>query len=375
VTTPVLYFNGTDTVVGASCEDDFYFYTLKVNSRRFATRADRVQTKYAATEETWFSGHAAYCEQTGHIVIGSDEGELYTLKGADLSRKWNWPDSSANGYTGDEFGPACISGNKIYCGRDEGQGAIYYFLDPGDGQIPQLAGGPYRLTSAVVDAPIVDSSGNVIFGTDSGYLYSLPGRINTFNWRLPFPGARDVYSPVLANGTVYCASDLRKLYSIDPSTNPPNVNWGYTLDGVGMRIAVGQYIFIGTDAGTLYAINTSGQLVWTRTLSDAISTTPILTTGGLMYVQTDDDQLHCLSQTDGTIQWSCDCASVLPAGAPRGRRFGNADVIPSPTITGRGNIIVVGEQATYCVKGYPDKLLDASAAWPKWMKNVYNTGR
>jgi outer membrane protein assembly factor BamB len=376
VTTPVLFFNGTDTVVGASCDDDFYFYTLKVNSRRFAERADRVQTKYASTEETWFAGHAAYLAGYDHVIIGSDEGELYGIKGNGLSRKWNWPDSSVNGYTGDEFGPACIDGSRIYAGRDESLGTIYCFLDVGDDN-PRLLHGPYYLTSGLEDAPIMDNSGYIYFTTDSGYLYKMDSVINTVIWRLPFPGARDVFGPVLgADGTIYCASDLRKLYAIDPTTNPGTVNWSYTLDGVGQRPAVGQYVFIGTDAGTMYALPLAGgSPVWTKTLSDAVSTTPILTTGGLMYVQTDDDQLHCLRQSDGATVWNCNCASVLPATAPRARRFANSDITPSPTITGRGNIIVVGEQATYCVKGYPDKLLDTSAAWPKWMKNVYNTGR
>lgn len=376
VTTPVLYFDGTDTVVGASCEDDFYFYTLKVNSRRFADRAGRIQTKYVSTEESWFSGHAAYLESYGHIIIGSDEGELYFLKGAGPSRKWNWPDSGVNSLTYDEFGPACISGNKIYVGREESTGAIYYFLDRGDNESPVVAGGPYYLGSSVVDAPIVDNTGNVYFGTDSGYLYKMNDLINTVIWRLQFPGAREVYGPILGNdGTIYCANDARRIYSINPTTNPPTVNWSYTLDGTGTRPVLGQYLFIGTDIGTLYALTTSGSLVWRRTLTDAISTAPIIVTGGLLYVQTDDDKLHCIRQDNGVVEWTCDCAAVLPSSAPRARRLSNADITPSPTITGRGNIIVLGEQATYCVKGYPDKLLDANAAWPKWMKNVYNTGK
>jgi outer membrane protein assembly factor BamB len=374
VTMPVLCFDGTDTIICSSCHDDFYFYALKVNSVGFGEVAARAQTKYASTEETWFSGHAAYLAQYDHVIIGSDEGELYALKGADLSRKWNWPDSSVNGYTGDEFGPACISGAKIYCGRDESLGAIYYFLDQGDAGVV-VAGGPYMLTSDVIDAPILDDAGSVIFATDSGYLYKMTDVLNAVIWRLSFPGARRIYSPVLAGGTVYCASDANRLYSINPTTSPPTTNWSYALDGVGMRPVVGQNIFIGTATGTLYAIRTGGTLVWSVTLSDAIYTSPILVTGGLIYVQTDDDKLHCIRQSDGGIEWTCDCSAVLPPGAGRVRRLGNADIRPSPTITGRGNVIVVGARATYCVVGDPANLLDASAAWPKWMKNVYNTGR
>jgi len=36
---------------------------------------------------------------------------------------------------------------------------------------------------------------------------------------------------------------------------------------------------------------------------------------------------------------------------------------------------VVGSDALYCVAGYTDGLLATSEAWPKWQKNLYNSGK
>jgi len=40
-----------------------------------------------------------------------------------------------------------------------------------------------------------------------------------------------------------------------------------------------------------------------------------------------------------------------------------------------GNVVIVGEDAVYCVAGYEDKKLQTTAPWPKWQKNSHNTGK
>ena len=369
-TSPIVFFDGTDTVVGSGCEDDYYYYTIKANSRRFGTQVNRRQPKYAI-EDYYFAGHAAFCSQTNHVIVGSDEGELYGLT-ATLGKDWNWPDSSLEGLTDNQFGPAAIYQNKIYAPREDDR-AMYGFVD--NGASVTLTYGPYVLSSTIMDGPVIDASGNIIFGTDSGYLYALNPQINTVLWRLSLQPTGEVYGPVIgADGTIYCGADQQMLVAVNPAT--PEVKWTYPLSGVGMRPVVGaSAVYIGTDRNILYAVDFNGGLVWQKTLGDQITTAPILVTGGYMYVQTDNEMLYCLAQSDGSQIWSLDCSSVLPTSAPNPRPMGINDFTPSPTITGRGNIIVVGERATYCVKGYPDKLLDATVAWPKWMKNVYNTGK
>jgi len=368
-TTPVVFFDGTDTVVGSGCEDDYFFYTIKVNSRRFGSKSNDRQPKYAS-DDYYFAGHAAFCSQTNHVIVSSDEGELYGLTPT-LGKDWNWPDSSLEGVTDNQFGPAAIYQNKILAPREDDH-ALYYFVDIGTAaQIQSIL----SLTSTIMDGPVLDASNNAIFGTDSGYLYLVPPPYNAYSWRLAIQPTGEIYGPVIgADGTIYCGADQQNLVAINPAT--PEIKWTYALSGVGLRPVVGaSAVYIGTDRNILYAINFSGGLVWQKTLGDQITTAPVLVTGGYMYVQTDNEMLYCLSQVDGSTIWSLDCSTALPRSMPGPQPMGINDFTPSPTITGRGNIIVVGERATYCVKGYPDKLLDTGAAWPKWMKDVYNTGK
>jgi hypothetical protein len=47
---------------------------------------------------------------------------------------------------------------------------------------------------------------------------------------------------------------------------------------------------------------------------------------------------------------------------------------PNPSITAEGDIIVVGREALFCVAGDGSQL-DVNAPWPKWQKNLLNTGK
>jgi hypothetical protein len=47
---------------------------------------------------------------------------------------------------------------------------------------------------------------------------------------------------------------------------------------------------------------------------------------------------------------------------------------PNPSITAEGDIIVVGQSALFSVAGDGSEL-DADAPWPKWQRNLLNTGK
>jgi outer membrane protein assembly factor BamB len=162
------------------------------------------------------------------------------------------------------------------------------------------------------------------------------------------------------------------------------VIWTFLPDGFGGRPALGQSaLFIGTDQGTIYSLNpNTGSINWQKSYSGGVSfnTTPVVAANGYVYFQGDNDVLYCLNQADGAQIWTCNCDYYLPGGGRSGsshrpRIAGLADYDPEPSITSTGDIIVVGQGALFCVAGYADGTLDASAAWPKWQKNLFNTGK
>jgi outer membrane protein assembly factor BamB len=378
MTSAVVANDGEEEVVMSYCWDDFKFYTIKARSGQSKSSATTVWPEYD------FNGHPALCATTGHVIVGSQEGELYALTLPSLACAWRWPDiAPEDSEPFNAFGAPAISGNVIYVGRDQDRDTLYRlykFTDLGTSVTP---GPTYALTNQeVVDAPVVDVDGSVYFGTDSGYLIKLDANLVP-HWRLRLvTPIGEVNGPIIGgDGTIYCGSDSFRLYAVSPNGN---VKWAATLDGVGARPALGRSaLFVGTDMGTVYSIDpTTGAVNWQKPFgqSRSFTTAPIVAANGYVYFQNDDDVLYCLNQADGTFIWTCDCNSYLPGDGRSGnlrrpRKLQLTDYDPNPSITSDGDIIVVGYNALFCVSGYKDGPLDGAAAWPKWQKDLSNTGK
>ena len=371
-TSAIVASDGEDEVVMSDCWSDWKFYTIRAYDGQSKSSAATRWPEYD------FSGHPALCAATGHVIVGSDEGELYALTISDLSRAWRWPDAPSETLEPFfSFGAPAISGNAIYVGRDND--SLYKFTDAGASIIP---GPAYYLDSAsVVDAPAIGPDGSVYFGTDSGYLIKIDANLAAPIWRAHLMPIGEIHGPIIGgDGTVYCGTDSVNLYAVRADGS---VRWRVTLDGIGARPALGRSaLFVGSDMGTVYSINpATGAINWQLpfTPSHAFNTTPIVAANGYLYIQSDQDVLFCLNQADGALIWSCDCNSFLPGGrsggtSRRARKPGLVYYDPNPSITAAGDIIVVGKQALFCVAGDSSQL-DAGAPWPKWQKNPYNTGK
>jgi outer membrane protein assembly factor BamB len=373
LTSALVANDGENEVVMSHCWDDFQFYSIKVDRGKVKSHTSTQWPEYD------FSGGPALCAATGHVIVGSDEGELYALTLSGLSRAWRWPNISPESLEPFSlFGAPAINGSDIYIGRDND--SLYKFTDIGGSVTP---GPVYYLDSAsVVDAPAVDVDGNVYVGTDSGYLIKLDANLSSPFWRLHLITIGEVSGPIIGgDGTVYCGTESLSFYAVNPDST---IKWTATLDGVGARPALGQSaLFVGTDQGTVYSFDpATGTVKWQKSFAQGIgfNTTPIVAANGYVYFQSDNDVLYCLNQADGTQIWACDCNYYLPGGgrsgnAPKPRKLGPVDYDANPSITSTGDIIVVGQAALFCVAGYTAGPLDGTAAWPKWQRDLYNTGK
>ena len=364
--------DGVDEVVMSYSWDDYKFYSIKVDNGRAKSSAT---TKVS---EQGFSGGPALCAATGHVIVGSDEGELYALTLSGLARAWRWPDMShetLEPYI--PFGAPAINGADIYVGRDDGK--LYKFTDAGASVVP---GPVYDLDhSTVVDAPVIDAAGNVYIGTDSGYLIKFDSNLSSPIWRVAIQRGSEIHCPTIgADGTIYCLADSLGLSAIYPTNGFPL--WSRQFYGKATRLAVGSSaIFVGTSAGMAYSVRPEdGRLNWLKWIGrGGFVTAPIVTANGYVYFQDDQDVLYCVRQADGAVWWTRDCNRYLPGGrrvgnSPRPRKLGLLNYDPNPSITSTGDILVVGRSALFCVAGYVDGQLDVTAPWPKWQHDLYNTG-
>ena len=369
-TSPLVLKDGEDECIYAGCTEDFKFYVIRVSNGK---------TKYRVTTR-WpdyiFRGHPAFCEATQHIIVGSDEGELYAFD-LNLNRAWQWPNKLEDSLSFLVWGAPAIRDNRLYVPCEDD--SIYYFIDSIDHGV---RGATFAANAGIVDAPVIDAQGNVYFGTDSGYLYKVGPELDTLFWRTRLIANGEIHSPIVgSDGTAYCASDSSRVYAIDPASGTSL--WTVTTDGVPLRLAMGQSaVFVGIDHGAVYSLAPyTGSIDWQKSLGQGVSfnTTPIVAANGYVYFQSDNDVLYCLNQADGTLIWSCDCNYYLPGGgrggtSPRPRKLGSLDYDPNPTITSTGDIIVAGQSAFFFVVGYPEGPLDPLAPWPKWQCDLHNTG-
>lgn len=365
----VVASDGTDEVTMGCCASQGTFLSVKVADGSTKASASPKDPGASFVSDPGLASN-------GHIIVGDDDGEIYALNLGDLSEAWQWPDSAAGSGTYILWGAPALSGADIYVGHDDE--TLYHFVDGGSSV---TVAGVYGLRASVVDAPVVDASGNVIVGTDSGYLIKFDRNLNAPIWRTHLITFGEVNGVIIGtDGTIYCGSDSPHVYAVDPNTG--NVKWATRLDAPGIRPVLGRSaLFIGTDRGFFYSINPStGAVNWCDSLSPGSGfwTAPIVAANGYVYTQNDDDVLYCLNQATGSRVWSCNCPGYLPhgrsAGSHRPKTLGLTGNRPNSSITSTGDIIVVGVGALYYVVGFADGPLDGAAAWPKWQKNRSNTG-
>ena len=362
ITSPVLVNSGGEDLLYFGGRDG-QFYGI---DRGGATRFTGSSIFFGDT----FTGHPAFGATTNHIIVGNTDGELYGFD-LNLNKAWHWPGKTPESLTHVAWGTPALSVSSIYIGHNDD--SLFLFQDFGS-QCSRLAA--YYVGAGIVDAPVFDplgsARGSVIFGTDAGYLYKLTGDLGGVSWRTPLETGGAIHGPVVGpDGTFYCGSSSGHVFAVDPVDG--SVKWPANVDGEAWRPVVGaSALFIGTGSGKVYSLNSAnGGKNWERQLGGAVVASPILTVGGYVYFQDANDVLYCLRQSDGTTVWACDCPSFLPPSYDR--RPGLNRFSPSPTIDASGNLVVVGRDAVYYVLGLAGETM-ANTAWPKWQRDLYNSG-
>ena len=133
-------------------------------------------------------------------------------------------------------------------------------------------------------------------------LFALHTRTGEQIWNFEIDG--DIFSsPCLAKDMIIVGSLDRTIYAIDMKGN---MRWTYDTQGEiwSSPSFNGNKIFIGSDDGLLYCLDLDGSLQWKTKLNAKIrSSSPCLSSDGLIFIGTHAGGMYCLDQYDGIIKW------------------------------------------------------------------------
>ncbi|MEO0071557.1 MAG: PQQ-binding-like beta-propeller repeat protein [candidate division WOR-3 bacterium] len=351
---------------------DTWIYTYCGDGRFYAVNYSQGKTRASAIAlDTFrdFCGHPAYCASQRHILIGEEGGYLHSLRVEDLARVWYWNTPE----TTDLSTPA-INGSYIYIAS--GKDTLYWLIDQGSTCVESAA---YKLPAGL-EAPVIDRSGNVLCALDNGILYKMPPDLQNPVWECTLNLGVSLLPPIIGdNGMIYVADDSGYVYAVREDGSKAWTALGNAGDIGGM--VLGTRLFVTTSSGKLIALSPeNGSKVYDKKVhlirTPNLIGSPLLATNGYIYFMDDDEILYAAQQSTGDVIWSANCLEQVEGGVRCHHPRRLAELMePSLTIGPSGNIIVVGSSYMYCVLGETDKVLDEAAPWPKWQKDLFNTGK
>src|SRR5580704_4289123 len=114
-------------------------------------------------------------------------------------------------------------------------------------------------------------------------------------------------SPAVANGVVYVGSDHGTVYALNASTGA--TLWSYTTGGssFGSPAVANGVVYVGSWGdfdSNVYALNAStGAKLWSYTTGARVVSSPAVA-NGVVYIGSDDDNLYALNASTGAKLWS-----------------------------------------------------------------------
>jgi outer membrane protein assembly factor BamB len=365
-TSPVVLILGADTVVIVGGCDDSRLFSLKYRDGR-----SKGTGTPAVLDEGDF-GHPAYCAATAHVICGNEDGRLYAFSNAGLTREWMWPPETSDFHA---WGPVAISGDKIYAAKEND--TVYCIQDAGQNGNPL---GKYylRRVNMELTVPVIDNTGDVIFGTESCFVYKMDPNLTSPRWSRQLQVSGELHNLCLdAGANVYATSDNGKLYSLNPDgTDRWTLDIDPGRDAWYMAIGDNSMLYVGTGSGKLAGVNYStGSSVWTLQVSSGeLDAGMVYTTKKYLYCLDDEDWLYCVnvSGVQPALVWKVNCpAQIRPRG---GRSPGlTSDDQACLCLGPDGDILLIGAEYMFRVAGYADGTLGLTA-WPKWQHDLHNTG-
>jgi outer membrane protein assembly factor BamB len=219
---------------------------------------------------------------------------------------------------------AAVADGRVFVGSDDG--ALYAFGTGGARLWTKKIGGRVRSSPAV-------SNGIVYVGSDGGYVQARRVRDGSLVWSRRFSKGV-TSSPLIAEGRVYLGSRNGTFAALNAKTG--SIVWKRAVwsvwDGAAYR---NDTIYVASDQSRVWAFDAdTGAQRWVRDVRGRARGTPAVT-DGRVFVGTDAGRLYALARKSGSVLWSA--AVVQP---------GNGYVRCAPAVANGIVVVSVGMTTT-----------------------------
>ncbi len=272
-----------------------------------------------------------------YIYVGNLDGVLVRLEQSTNAYDVNWlypyeQDGSSKkpkGLGAIYGGPALADGNVFAAGytcRGNVCEAEVFGVSPESGNVAWNSGS-YRMDTKVVGALQPTENGLIVFGTASvdgdrdppGYLYAMnqaPETTRRVAWRVPLDGEAWGDAGISNDrATAYVGTDAGTLYAVDLSDNPryeadasARIKWTFEAEGsiAGPTLLHDDHVYFGDLSGRFYRLNPSdgsadwvfeaGNWVWAKAAPDDET--------GRIYIGTLGGDVYAINAQSGAAVWA-----------------------------------------------------------------------
>lgn len=266
---------------------DFVLYSLDAESGVQNWNFSAAENRYIASSLV----------QEENIFAPAADENLYSL---DLNGRLQWTFSSEG-----ESWAQPITDENCNCLFLPSMDHTVYAIDPQNGtqkwRSPKLGG-------AVVGTPAYSENGILFVGTFGGKLFALNAKDGSIIWEFSTADGGWIWSgPTLSDGVVYFGDLNGYFYAVDADNGsqvwqlPPE-----QLDGeiVGSPLVIEDSIYITSEDGILFKLDTAGRIQWSQTIGGKIYTSPKAANDLILVAPIQIDELLVAVNQDGVRQWS-----------------------------------------------------------------------
>jgi len=277
----------------------------------------------------------------GTLYVASEDSRLYAVNANGGNASGNWPFSADSAITSS---PAVASDGTIYMGST---GGILYAITS-TGSLSWEFSDNFNIGS-IHSSPAIDGDGTVYFGSNNSadssvYAVNSDG---TLKWTHPI-GTPVLSSPVIrSDGSVLIGSGNGIFYALS-QTDGSEV-WTYNRDDKEIPssalVASDGMIYYGSNDEKVFALTSSGTLQWELIVTGLISTSPAMGFGGNIYVGTESGYLYAIETGSSQL-----AAGLWPSFHHDARHTGRNNTNTGPTANA-GSDKTVKSEVTVTLNG------------------------